>query len=68
MEVVFFENAYKFSDCPHCVLECVAIPSQKLNEAKLEMYFRQGMEDLDGFWSTHKKIIPLTKEKGGIRK
>lgn len=26
------------------------------------------MDNLDGFWSTHKKIIEISKSKGGIRK
>jgi len=26
------------------------------------------MDELDGFWSTHKKIIEIQKNKGGIRK
>ena len=53
METVFYENAYNFDEFPHCVLECVAIPNVFLKEAKLDLYFRQGMEELDGFWSTH---------------
>jgi|APCry1669189070_1035195.scaffolds.fasta_scaffold288470_1 hypothetical protein len=40
MEAVFFENAYKFSDVPHCILECVAVPYANLKEAKLDVYFR----------------------------
>lgn len=49
-------------------MEVVVVPYAITKEANLDLYFRQGMEDLDGFWSTHRKIISITKEKGGIRK
>ena len=68
MECIFYENAFKFKYVPHAIIECVAIPYSVTKEANLNVYFKQGMEDLDGFWATHKKIIEIQKSKGGIRK
>lgn len=68
MECIFYENAFKFKYVPHAIIECVAIPYKISKEANLNLYFKQGMDDLDGFWSTHKKIIEISKSKGGIRK
>lgn len=48
------------------MLECVAYPA--LKDANIDLYFKTGMDELDGFWSTHKKIIQIEKSKGGIRK
>lgn len=36
--------------------------------AQSELYFRQGIDDLDGNWSVHKKRIEVRKDKGGIQK
>ncbi|CAD8209009.1 unnamed protein product [Paramecium pentaurelia] len=68
MECIFYENAFKFKYVPHAIIECVAIPYKISKEANLNLYFKQGMDELDGFWSTHKKIIEIQKNKGGIRK
>lgn len=35
--------------------------------AQSELYFRQGIDDLDGNWSVHKKRIEVRKDKGGFR-
>ena len=51
---------------PHCFLEVVALPRKIA--AKSEVYFKKGLEDLESEWSTHKKIIDISKDKGGLRK
>jgi hypothetical protein len=66
LELIFFENAYDFKSMPHCFLELVALPRNIA--ARSEVYFKKGLEDLESEWSTHKKIIDINREKGGIRK
>ena len=34
----------------------------------MPFYFKQGLEDIEGNWSTHKNIIKIEKEKGGLQK
>lgn len=50
MEVVFYENAFNFKVLPHAIMECVVIPNKIAKEANLNVYFKQGMDELDGFW------------------
>lgn len=40
MEVIFYENAYKFKYLPHAILECVAVPYKLSKEANINMYFK----------------------------
>ena len=65
-ELIFFENAFNFKAMPHCFVEVVAIPRKIA--ARSEVYFKKGLEDLESEWSTHKKIIDISKDKGGLRK
>eukprot|EP01016_Furgasonia_blochmanni_P006320 TRINITY_DN12530_c0_g1_i5.p1 TRINITY_DN12530_c0_g1~~TRINITY_DN12530_c0_g1_i5.p1 ORF type:complete len:391 (-),score=110.06 TRINITY_DN12530_c0_g1_i5:249-1361(-) len=66
MNVVFFESCINLQKAPHGVLEAVVIPEEIFEEVK--MYFKKGLLELDAEWSTHKKIIDISKDKGGIRK
>jgi hypothetical protein len=34
----------------------------------LPFFFKQGLEDIEGNWSTHKNIIKIEKERGGIQR
>ena len=40
MELIFFENAYKFKTLPHAIMECVAIPYKISKEVKLNVFFK----------------------------
>lgn len=65
-DVIFFENAVKLSNMPHCIIECVALPRSVT--AKSELYFRKGIDEMESEWSVHKKRIDISREKGGITK
>jgi hypothetical protein len=34
----------------------------------LPFFFKQSLEDVEGNWGTHKSIIRIEKEKGGLQK
>lgn len=34
----------------------------------IPFFFKQSLEDVEGNWATHKSIIKIEKEKGGIQK
>jgi hypothetical protein len=34
----------------------------------LPFFFKQALENVEGFWTTHKCIIEIKKEKGGLEK
>ena len=34
----------------------------------MPIYFKKALEELESEWSTHKKIIDIKREKGGLRK
>lgn len=64
---VFFEVAIGLkTSMRHCMIEAVGIPMNLLGDA--EIYFKKAFLELESEWNTHKKIIPISNEKGGIRK
>ena len=65
-EIIFFETATNLKDLPHCALELIVDPRKQA--AKSEVYFKKNIEELGSEWSDHKKIIHLSKEKGGLRR
>ena len=34
----------------------------------MPFFFKQALENVEGFWTTHKQIIEIKKEKGGLDK
>lgn len=64
LQAVFFEQFSK--DNSHIYLECLAVPSKKGMD--LPFFFKQALESIEGNWTTHRSIIKIEKEKGGIQK
>lgn len=64
MQMVFFEQFSK--DNSHIYIECVAMSMNKAQD--LPFFFKQSLEDVEGNWNTHKSIIKIEKEKGGLQK
>lgn len=65
-DVVFMESAIRFDKVPHAVVECICI--DRKDSVSLNVYFKKELQELGSEWSTHKKVIEICKEKGGIRK
>jgi len=64
--VTFIEVVPEPTGSSHCMLECVATPRQI--DAILPSYFKKSLDELESEWATHKKIIEIKKDKGGLRK
>lgn len=64
--VIFFELAMNFHKYNHFRLECVVVPQDRLTD--IPVYFKKGLESAGSEWSTHKKIIEISKDKGGIKR
>lgn len=52
------------SNNSHIYIECLGIPLKKAYD--LPFFFKQALENVEGFWTTHKRIIEIRKEKGGL--
>lgn len=39
----------------HIYIECIGIPLKRAYD--LPFFFKQALENVEGFWTTHKKII-----------
>lgn len=50
----------------HIYIECIGIPLKKAYD--LPFFFKQALENVEGFWTSHKNIIEIRKEKGGLQK
>jgi len=64
--VAFLETYINIDKSPHSIIEVIAMP-RKYHE-ELPLYFKKALNELESEWATHKKIIDIKKEKGGIRK
>ena len=64
MHLVFFQQYSKENS--HIYIECLAISPEKAGD--LPFFFKQGLEDVEGNWGTHKSIIKIEKQKGGLQK
>jgi len=64
--VVFIETYINIEKSPHSIVEVIAMP-RKIHD-EIPMYFKKALNELESEWATHKKIIEIKKEKGGIRK
>jgi hypothetical protein len=64
MQVIFFEQFSKENS--HIYIECLAMNMEKAED--LPFFFKQGLEDVEGSWGTHKSIIKIEKDKGGLQK
>ena len=64
LQVVCFEQFSK--DNSHIYMECLALPRGKAED--LPFFFKQALEDIEGNWNTHRSIIKIEKEKGGLQK
>jgi len=64
--VVFIETYINIEKSPHSIVEVIAMERKYHDE--MPMYFKKGLNELESEWATHKKIIEIKKEKGGIRK
>jgi hypothetical protein len=58
---LFLETAATFGRNPHARIEVVPVPSDALDEAAL--MFRESLQDVNGLFSQHGRIIDLTKER-----
>ena len=64
MQVTFFEQFYVENS--HIYVECLAMSLQRGQD--LPFFFRQALESVEGNWTTHKQIIKIEKEKGGLQR
>ena len=64
LQVVFFEQYSKENS--HIYIECLALNYSKAQD--LPFFFKQALEDIEGNWTTHKSIMKIEKEKGGIQR
>lgn len=64
--LLFIETAYGFDKSPHGRIEAFVIRNKDFKTAP--SYFTKEINDMDGDWSTHRKIIYIKKDKGGLRK
>eukprot|EP01017_Pseudomicrothorax_dubius_P035905 TRINITY_DN5091_c0_g1_i2.p1 TRINITY_DN5091_c0_g1~~TRINITY_DN5091_c0_g1_i2.p1 ORF type:complete len:302 (+),score=72.63 TRINITY_DN5091_c0_g1_i2:268-1173(+) len=64
--VVSFETTRRLQKLPHAIIEVAVIPIELLDDVKL--HFRKALLEVEGDWTTHRKIFDVVKEKGGIRK
>src|SRR3990167_6281838 len=65
-EILCLETAYFLDAIPHAKLEVVVAPKNTFDEASL--FFTQCFEGVDGDWNTHRKVIQLSRDKGGMYK
>lgn len=64
MLVCFFEQ-YS-AENSHIYVECLAVPLARGQD--LPFFFKQALEAVEGNWTTHRNIIKIEKEKGGLQK
>lgn len=57
LHVIFIEQFS--SNNSHIYFDCLAIPLKKAYD--LPFFFKQALENVEGFWTTHKKIIEIKK-------
>jgi Protein similar to CwfJ C-terminus 1 len=63
MHTVFIETSIQSEHhVPHCMIECVGIPSK--DDTDFEVYFQKSFLDDDSEWGTHRKIIDTKPKKG----
>lgn len=66
LSVLYMETALNFDKVPHAKLEVILAEESQLEQVSI--FFSKAFTELDGDWSTHKKVIELTKKNGGLFK
>ena len=64
LHAIFFEQFSKENS--HIYVECLAMPYAKGQD--LPFFFKNALEDVEGNWSTHKSLIKIEKDRGGLQK
>ena len=64
--VIFLETSFNHHTVPHAKMEVLFGDSELLEQAAI--FFTKGFSEIDGEWSSHKKVIQITKKQGGLLK
>lgn len=66
-QAVFLEASMEFNKCPHCFIDCVALPASL--DIDPQVYYRKALQECDVEWSQHKRVLDTTVEgSGGLRR
>lgn len=66
LATVFIEYSQHVNSHQHMEIECIPIKSRYLEDAKL--YFKKAFLEQDYEWTTNKKLIDTTPQKGNLTK
>lgn len=64
LSILYLETAYRFDSVPHAKLEVLLAPTEALEQSPI--FFAKAFSDIDGEWSTHKKVIAISRKEGGL--
>lgn len=64
--IIFLEFAVNVDKSPHAFIECFVMNNKVFKTAP--SFFTQELNSMGSEWSTHRKVIPISREKGGLRK
>lgn len=64
LSVIFIETAFRLEKMPHAKLEVLFAPEENLEQVAI--FYAKAFTDMDGDWSTHKKVYNITRKEGGL--